>query len=540
MPSFPHNVTFLPGLSPTVFPNTHLTPYGTFYGSAGFPSNGLVWNFTDNVVYAGAVHDSTAIGNDLMLHTGWYPSLDGIGDYINIPLGTQPANTRLRFLVKSTTDTSVDTGVASLGFVADGTWQRVEYQSFSSETWNLTLGANVGFSYNAVEISDVYVYSPSGDVVGHWLLNEHADELDAGLNGLPCFDHSGNGNHGEYVMCSGNVGEGAPVPQTALQDWNEYYRPLNEVAGTGWTWDFATGTLSLLATFTVARGFSIPPGISGNVVRITGNATVNDESPLFSLRTGTISGTVNSNLSGPIGTGEFEITLTATGSYEYLAVSEADFPATFIVENLRVWLPDGNYYIPEAQSNPGFDVLGNAIANPRGYLLNPRGESGDSITILEDASLALTTAMTITLVGNFYDTRALTQRFIDRWAITNRVFIVYRASTDSGRIRFILSSDGSSIAYNAYVDIQDKKSVITITYDGSIVRIFEDDEELEVKLTAGSVPASMYETPVGIDFGSTSDGAYTWDKQFLPPLMYNRVLTDDEHSDLYEKLQGLL
>jgi hypothetical protein len=44
-------------------------------------------------------------------------------------------------------------------------------------------------------------------------------------------------------------------------------------------------------------------------------------------------------------------------------------------------------YLPEDQSNPGFDVLGNAIANPRGQLLNPRGVAGDSITILEDATL---------------------------------------------------------------------------------------------------------------------------------------------------------
>jgi hypothetical protein len=244
----------------------------------------------------------------------------------------------------------------------------------------LFVGSDDGSTnFFAGDICDVRVAS-----VGTWYLNDHPA---GSLDGLPAFDSSGNGNDGVHVGGTSIVGEGAPVPQTALQDWNEYYRPLNEVAASGWTWDFATGTFTLTATGAIARGFSITPGISGNVVRITGNATVNDESPLFSLRTGTISGTVNSNLSGPIGTGEFEITLTATGSYEYLTISEGDFPATFTVENLRIYLPAGNYYVPEASDNPGFDVLGNAIANPRGELLNPRGETGDSITILEDATL---------------------------------------------------------------------------------------------------------------------------------------------------------
>jgi hypothetical protein len=702
MPSFPHNVTFLPGLSPTVFPNTHLTPYGTFYGSAGFPLNGLVWNFTDNVAYAGAVHDSTAIGNDLMLHTGWYPSLDGIGDYIEIPhssdfnLAGVTRTVSLRF--RTSAYSGSNTYLISKNGTDQGGWALVSTPGSSDFTFlskQASLGSNhfvcrfarplVGI-WNTVTMSItdgvlteakingeakalIISVAPTGtygdssisplaigavvpnsgtpggftagdfsevslEGAGHWLLNEHADELDAGLNGLPCFDHSGNGNHGEYVMCSGNVGEGMPDSVAKLGDYGDklYFDGVDDQVAFGagihttlsgasiFTLEFTTAYLD---TTTANKVWYMTSGASEGCFTVRFNSASSltvisrsETADAFGSITFTHSRNVNSEIldwrfEADYGLGKIRVycdgvledTLTPAnwtsatfdmigsvilghstgrikgGAWDVRVKKDgvpvgqwqgdgntnadwldqigsnngtvsgspntvADLRRTIPQTALQDWNLNGSgYYVPEDQSNLGFDALGNAIDKPRGNLLNPRGVAGDYAEILDDPSLDVTTEMSGALVGNLYPATASTVYIYHRYYTTpnKRVwFIGYFGAKPTGVIRFYLSGDGIA-AYAGEVALPDADIVLSWTFNAGTFKVYINGTETTVTtIGANPVPASLSTTDLPIRLFQNFDGGNPSDKQFLPPLMYNRELSPSEHSDLYEKLQGLL
>jgi hypothetical protein len=684
MPSFPHNVTFLPGLSPTVFPNTHLTPYGTFYGSAGFPLNGLVWNFTDNVAYAGAVHDSTAYGNDLVLSSGWYPSLDGIGDYIEIPhtasLDISDRQVVMKIRFKPTAFGTSQLLMTTGSWATAGGWElflrldgKVEFASTQGSVnsyhtrytfgatvagvWNtlkLTvsgmvatkatlngvsvaitehvaptgtygdpgLGLRFGATFNpawyfAGELSDISISS-----VGSWLLNEHADELDAGLNGLPCFDRSGNGNHGEYVMCSGNVGEGMPIPQTALQDWNQAINfassgsvaigdgdPLS-LSGAGKVefraWVYFTGETPSVAhplfsyyVSTGTSGFTPAINTSGEL-RIAGRSRTvdsfqnyavaspsvgwhyvklyldyaNDEGGIsidnaayttsalsFGASTFTPGANINQNIIGELSSvsgavfdsiirdAEIWIDDVLTNSWDLHGTDDLTDKTGSVDGTASGTLVDT--YIPASLADPTKDALGNDIDNPRGELLNPRGVAGDYAEILDDPSLDVTTEWSGAIVGNLWDDELTTKYLYHRFDSANnkRSWGFVRSSSygssDDGKLRILLSPSGTSTGqWSGDIDVPNRNAVLSWSYNGTAGTffIYIDGVKYTPTTVSGTIPASLFtpDTQLPIRLFQDFDGNNPSDKQFLPPLMYNRELSPSEHSDLYEKLQGLL
>ena len=207
-----------------------------------------------------------------------------------------------------------------------------------------------------------------------------------------------------------------------------------------------------------------------------------------------------------------------------------------------------NIYLPEASDNPGFDALGNAIANPRGELLNPRGVAGDYAEILYDPSLDVTTEWSGALVGNLWDDGALNRLVLHRDDFTNskKVFnIAWRSSADSatdGRVRFILSSTGAVNAWSGRADLPNRNSVLSWSYNGTAgtFKVYIDGAETTVTTVSGTIPASLFTTDIPIRLFSDFNGANPSDKQFGKTLMYNKALSDSEHVKIYRALRRYL
>jgi hypothetical protein len=275
-------------------------------------------------------------------------------------------------------------------------------------------------NFFAGDICDVRVAS-----VGTWYLNDHPA---GSLDGLPAFDSSGNGNDGVHVGGTSIVGVGAPVPQTALQDWN-----LN---GSG-------------------------------------------------------------------------------------------------------------YYVPEDQSNLGFDVEGNAIANPRGDLLNPRGVAGDYAEILDDPSLDVTTEWSGALVGNLYNPNVGTdQMLIGRYDTANnkRSWLLYFNDTSPSRLTVVLSSSGTASSGSLLYSLSDEEAVYSWSYNGGAnsFTFYKNGVALTPVSTPGVVPASLFTSDTPVHLFSGFDGGNPSDKQFGKMLMYNKALSDSEHAQLYRALRRYL
>jgi hypothetical protein len=237
------------------------------------------------------------------------------------------------------------------------------------------------------------------------------------------------------------------IPQTALQDWNagyitntSNYYDLGNLAGFNvGTNDFSFGFGCLVKTdiqYEIFTKFNTTGGASFRVFRrpttgalvvstysdgTTGSLTGGDSVPgalpigkvvnfefiksgtsFVIYKNGAIFDTLTvgadvfnsttklqvnarDGLAAAAGLFMFDVWFKNNGT-EIVRVPLVGNPAPDLTGATMVGTPD-SVYLPEASDNPGFDVLGNAIANPRSGLLNPRGETGDSITILEDATL---------------------------------------------------------------------------------------------------------------------------------------------------------
>jgi hypothetical protein len=374
----------------------------------------------------GEIFDRSRNGNNAILSTGWAVTLDGITGHMQVDFATQQNVTVLTARVRSSTDTTFYAGTENASgtdtIVANDTWQDVSVTISDAVADELFVGSDDGSTnFFAGDICDVRVAS-----VGTWYLNDHPA---GSLDGLPAFDSSGNGNDGVHVGGTSIVGEGAPVPQTALQDWNAggtgptaIYESDFSVNADGWfassisvsgNQDGINGEDNcLLLNSGVAAGgrFNLNSLTLGMVIGKTYRldfryyaATSADDGLFFQIGdefdsssylileadNQTVIGgswqTVSLYFTADASGVKLKLTTTNTAALGELNSNISnDFYFKDLV--LREWF-SSSVYLPEASDNPGFDTFGNAIANPRGYLLNPRGESGDSITILEDATL---------------------------------------------------------------------------------------------------------------------------------------------------------
>jgi hypothetical protein len=388
------------------------------------PRDGIVYDLRPEPVN-GEILDTTLNNNNAILSTGWAVTLDGITGHLHVTFATQQNVTVLTARVRSSTDTTFYAGTENASgtdtIVANNTWQDVSVTISDSVADELFVGSDDGVTnFFAGDICDVRVAS-----VGTWYLNDHPA---GSLDGLPAFDSSGNGNDGVHVGGTSIVGVGAPVPQTALQDWN-----LN---GSG-------------------------------------------------------------------------------------------------------------YYVPEDQSNLGFDVEGNAIANPRGELLNPRGVAGDYAEILDDPSLDVTTEWSGALVGNLYNPNVGTdQMLIGRYDATNnkRSWLLYFNDTSPSRLTVALSSNGTSVSATLLYSLSDEEAVYSWSYNGGTnsFTFYKNGAALNPTSTGGTIPSSLFTTDIPIRLFQDFNGANPSDKQFGKMLMYNKALSDSDHAQLYRALRRYL
>jgi hypothetical protein len=540
----------------------------------------------------GEIFDRSRNGNNAILSTGWAVTLDGITGHMQVDFATQQNVTVLTARVRSSTDTTFYAGTENASgtdtIVANDTWQDVSVTISDAVADELFVGSDDGSTnFFAGDICDVRVAS-----VGTWYLNDHPA---GSLDGLPAFDSSGNGNDGVHVGGTSIVGEGAPVPQTALQDWNRYYfmdgvndefvttvsgsdatdhsiqysfmhadssegdwilsnrnpavptnyirffyTPSGNVAlsitSTGGTFG---GDIILSASLVFGQTYDID--LQWDVSAKTITVTVDGGTPDVSTYTGTVPNAGVWRFGSDRGLIRFfkgvifDATVNGT-SYPFYGSPIDSGDATINGS-------PSNVYLPEASDNPGFDVLGNAIANPRGYLLNPRGVAGDYAEILYDPSLDVTTEMSGALVGNLYPATASTVYIYHRYYTTpnKRVWLIgYFGAKPTGVIRFYLSGDGTS-AYIGEVALPDADIVLSWTFNAGTFKVYINGTETTVTtIGANPVPASLSTTDLPIRLFQNFDGGNPSDKQIGKTLMYNKALSDSEHVKIYRALRRYL
>lgn len=187
--------------------------------------------------------------------------------------------------------------------------------------------------------------------------------------------------------------------------------------------------------------------------------------------------------------------------------------------------------IPQAPSLT--DSFGNAIDNPRLRPSDFKGDNSGYLKVLDDPALDVGSAMTLVAVGNFWSDSATALRFVGRWDSGNNkdVFLFLRASLDSatgGKLRFVLSSVGNGVSeYGCSFVVQNKRSVLTFIYNGSTFKVYEDGVELTVTVEAGSVPASLFSTDIGVLIG----GSYNSDSEIPAKLIHAVDLYDVAFDD---------
>jgi hypothetical protein len=410
------------------------------------------------------------------------------------------------------------------------------------------------------------------------------DHPPGSLDGLPAFDASGNGNHGTYVGGTSINGEGMPIPQTALQDWNRrmWFDGVNDSSdtdfqitasnfgiyfkniyipsslsdsilfaskgGLGLWVQILSGVLQLQfrGAGVLSTGYTLPLSEFYDLAIEYAPTTYTIKKDGITVKTGTFAGTIT-NPGQVFTVGSYNSGRYFKGYIERITFTQSDvFVGEWVNSTASFVGSPANIYLPEASDNPGFDALGNAIANPRGELLNPRGVTGDYAEILDDPSLDVTTEWSGAIVGNLWDDEDTDKRIIHRWDGGNskRAFVFTSDSGDiggDGSIRVSLSSDGIG-SYTAYFIAPNRNAVISWSYNGTAGTLFVyiDGVKYTPTTVSGTIPASLFTTDIPIRLFQDFNGASPSDKQIGKTLMYNKALSDSEHVKIYRALRRYL
>ena len=198
--------------------------YRSIQSSTGIMKKGAV---VAQSTVEGSVVTSKKILNatDGEIYSARAVELDGVADRVLDGLNLGTTVTRVVLLVKrATTGTfrfRLQSGVlSSLAITKAGVWQELEWAGSILTANSVTFGWN-GNTYIDCQLADIRLYNGE-TLVARYLCNEHADTEGTGLNGLPCLDSSGNGNHGSYVGCTGVAGIGVPEELRGLREYGEY------------------------------------------------------------------------------------------------------------------------------------------------------------------------------------------------------------------------------------------------------------------------------------------------------------------------------
>jgi len=189
---------------------------------ASYYKEGLVLDYSTEVGPFQII-DQSDFGNLGTLYTGRYISTDGVTDFIDfgdVSSYVVDSLTLIRFRVRPATTSvsiSIRDGISdTVDNLIPNVWQWAELETLLTVDF-LRLGADsYGSANSAADWSDLTVTDAfiEGDAGGHWTLADHADLLDAGLDGLTVADSGPNQLHGTCDGCNGATGEGID-PQVA-------------------------------------------------------------------------------------------------------------------------------------------------------------------------------------------------------------------------------------------------------------------------------------------------------------------------------------
>jgi len=183
---------------------------------ASYYKEGLVLDYSTEVGPFQII-DQSDFGNLGTLYTGRYISTDGVTDFIDfgdVSSYVVDSLTLIRFRVRPATTSvsiSIRDGISdTVDNLIPNVWQWAELETLLTVDF-LRLGADsYGSANSAADWSDLTVTDAfiEGDAGGHWTLADHADLLDAGLDGLTVADSGANQLHGTCDGCNGATGEG--------------------------------------------------------------------------------------------------------------------------------------------------------------------------------------------------------------------------------------------------------------------------------------------------------------------------------------------
>jgi hypothetical protein len=448
--------------------------------------------------------------------------------------------------------------------------------------------------------------SATFDMIGSVILGHSTGRIKGGVwdvrvkkDGVPVGQWQGDGNTNadwlDQIGSNNGTVSGSPatvadlrrtIPQTALQDWNRrmwfdgeddssdtdfqitasnfgiYFKNIYipsslsdsilfaSKGGLGLWVQILSGVLQLQfrGAGVLSTGYTLPLSEFYDLAIEYAPTTYTIKKDGITVKTGTFAGTVT-NPGQVFTVGSYNSGRYFKGYIERITFTQSDvFVGEWVNSTASFVGSPANIYLPEASDNPGFDALGNAIANPRGELLNPRGVAGDYAEILDDPSLDVTTEWSGAIVGNLWDDGALNRLVLHRDDFTNskKVFnIAWRSSADSatdGRVRFILSSTGAVNAWSGRADLPNRNSVLSWSYNGTAgtFKVYIDGAETTVTTVFGTIPASLFTTDIPIRLFQDFNGASPSDKQIGKTLMYNKALSDSEHVKIYRALRRYL
>jgi hypothetical protein len=554
--------------------------HGTCTGCSGFTGEGIDPLFVpitdetlpyfagDNAASVG-FSDVTFAGDLAVSFKTHIIDLDGTSGTIDGAhfLADNGGSTRIYF------DSSVSGGGAVS--IADGAGNTSVWQSESalvagvdydiqitriSGVWNLTI--------NGVDKATPSVNNASGTLtLNSWGSKRGATTSITALNGViydinlgsaawgggtPYTDTIGTNNgtpSGTFVT----VGQKrATIPQTADKNWNKYQTLGAELVNDWTTRAYVTpnGDLSLSNTNAVNAtwGCDIPDGSSGDAVIIRGTCVSVTSSPLFTLRDN--AGTIRSETTNTVTTtGDFELTMNATSSYQRLYVSEgsADMPSSVVFSNLRVITPDGNALISESDANDQIDALGTAISEPRlnTQQLNLFGE-GEYSSTPDSASLDVTTTATWELWGNFYGDTGATEIIFskDISGAANRGWNINKsvgAAANRMNISVVNNVNNGTVAYSQ-VGLLDQVQHVVYTFTSGVFKCYVDSVEVTLTKYFGVTPTSSlpnvsYPVMIGT-FNDPTPSAFAA-RAIGSAKIYNVALTADEVLTNYNTQKSL-
>ena len=350
-------------------------------------------------------------------------------------------------------------------------------------------------------------------------------------------DKSGEGN-------TATLYSGRGLTMDAVNDTVTYATGYSSVSRTATLWGKFNTTSPVVLIGSVSGFFVFYPTATGVWEELTSTATVEGDLAwdlgldfdIGDLTCATEHWTHN-DWSDPTGDTSNGKTIVDSGPNDYHGTctgcsgftGEATIPQTAD----KNWNNLAGQMVTASDANDQIDALGTAILEPRlnTQQLNLFGD-GEHSSTPDSASLDVTTAATWELWGNFYESFSGSgDIYLSKFNIPNRSFLIQgNNGAEVNRVRILLSSGGTTLAWIGYIEVPDSVEQMSFTYDGSTNSVvgYVNGVATTVTTTLGSVPSSLFVGTADLLIGKSGEGTATADRKIGSAKIYNVALTADE------------